>query len=171
MLLNALIDDRLNKYLTIQLVALTALRVLIGWHFLYEGVVKYVDPDWSSAPYLKNAQGPLSVVFQKLAIFPPALELTDLLNTWGLILIGLCLILGLFSVLSYFLGICLLVLYYVSMPPLIGYSYSSGVEGSYLLVNKIIIEMSALFVLWCFPTGNQTGLDMFILKVRMNREE
>ena len=170
-LLNVFIDNRVNEYSTSQLVALTALRVLIGWHFLYEGVVKYADPDWSSASYLKSTQGPLSVVFQKIAVFPPALELTDLLNTWGLILIGVCLILGLFSVLAYFLGLCLLALYYVSMPPLIGYTFASGVEGSYLLVNKIIIEMSALFVLWCFPTGNQTGLDMFVQKIRMNGEE
>ena len=170
-LLNALIDDRANEYSISQLLALTVLRVLIGWHFLYEGVVKYADPDWSSASYLKNTQGPLSVVFQKIAIFPPALELTDFLNTWGLILIGVCLILGLFSALAYFLGLCLLALYYVSMPPLIGYTYSSGVEGSYLLVNKIIIEMSALIVLWCFPTGDQTGLDMFIQKCRMSKEE
>lgn len=103
-LLKNLFVDRVCLYTNYQLTALTVLRVLIGWHFLYEGVVKYADPSWSSAAYLKNAQGPLSVVFHKLAIFPPVLQLVDFLNVWGLIVVGVCLILGVFSVLAYFLG-------------------------------------------------------------------
>ena len=35
-----------------QLYGLVTLRVLIGWHFLYEGVSKLINPYWSSAAYL-----------------------------------------------------------------------------------------------------------------------
>jgi hypothetical protein len=31
---------------------LSALRMLVGWHFLYEGIVKLASPSWSAGPYL-----------------------------------------------------------------------------------------------------------------------
>ncbi|MBS1231426.1 MAG: hypothetical protein H6R35_264, partial [Bacteroidetes bacterium] len=31
---------------------LTIVRIVIGWHFLYEGIAKIIAADWSSAPYL-----------------------------------------------------------------------------------------------------------------------
>ena len=43
-----------------QLGALVALRVLIGWHFLYEGLAKLVNPDWSSVGFLLDSQGVFS---------------------------------------------------------------------------------------------------------------
>ncbi|MBI4409310.1 MAG: hypothetical protein HY561_06350, partial [Gemmatimonadetes bacterium] len=37
---------------TFQTSALVALRMLVGWHFLYEGLAKMTSPYWSSAGYL-----------------------------------------------------------------------------------------------------------------------
>jgi len=37
-----------------------ALRVAIGWHFLYEGLVKNSKPNFSSVGYLNQAKGPLA---------------------------------------------------------------------------------------------------------------
>ncbi|MGH7454304.1 MAG: DoxX subfamily, partial [bacterium] len=45
--------------------------------------------------------------------------------------------------------------------PLVGLTYSIPTEGSYLLVNKNLIEMAALIVLALFPTGTIIGLDVF----------
>ena len=42
-----------NKY---QLYGLVSLRVLIGWHLLYEGVSKIINPYWSSAAYLLDSK-------------------------------------------------------------------------------------------------------------------
>ena len=42
-----------NKY---QLYGLVTLRVLIGWHFLYEGIAKLINPYWSSAAYLLDSK-------------------------------------------------------------------------------------------------------------------
>jgi thiosulfate dehydrogenase [quinone] large subunit len=36
----------------IRLYALTLLRIVIGWHFLYEGISKAFTPAWSSADFL-----------------------------------------------------------------------------------------------------------------------
>jgi thiosulfate dehydrogenase [quinone] large subunit len=39
-----------------QLYGLVTLRVLIGWHILYEGVSKLINPYWSSAAYLLDSK-------------------------------------------------------------------------------------------------------------------
>jgi uncharacterized membrane protein YphA (DoxX/SURF4 family) len=31
---------------------LTILRILVGWHFLYEGIVKLFNPSWSASAFL-----------------------------------------------------------------------------------------------------------------------
>ncbi|MFC2090769.1 DoxX family protein, partial [Bacteroidota bacterium] len=39
----------------LSLVLLT-LRTFIGWHFLYEGIVKLASPTWSAHDYLLNSK-------------------------------------------------------------------------------------------------------------------
>ncbi len=143
---------------------LVILRVLIGWHFLYEGLSKLVNPDWSSVAFLLDSKGFLSAFFQSLASNPEVLKVVDFLNVWGLIFIGLGLILGLFTRISIIAGIALLGMYYISHPPLVGYTYSVPTEGSYLWVNKNLIELASLAVLLVFPSWKHVGIDRFIFK-------
>jgi len=155
--------EKIN-YSKTQLTLLVALRVLIGWHFLYEGISKLINPDWTSVAFLLDSKGFLSSFFYSLASNPDVLKVVDFLNVWGLILIGLGLILGLFSRISIIAGMALLGMYYLSHPPMIGYSFSVPSEGSYLWVNKNLIELAALAVLLVFPSWMQIGLDRFIFK-------
>ena len=46
--------------------SVTLLRIFIGWHFLFEGVVKMYNPEWTSFGYLATAQGPFEGVFTML---------------------------------------------------------------------------------------------------------
>ena len=46
---------------------LIALRLVIGWHFLIEGLEKLHSPTWSSEVYLREASGPLAPHFRELA--------------------------------------------------------------------------------------------------------
>src|SRR5271168_1744764 len=46
---------------------LVALRLAIGWHFLFEGLEKLSSPTWSSEAYLREASGPLAPEFRELA--------------------------------------------------------------------------------------------------------
>jgi uncharacterized membrane protein YphA (DoxX/SURF4 family) len=46
---------------------LVALRLVIGWHFLIEGLDKLASPTWSSEAYLREASGPLAPHFRELA--------------------------------------------------------------------------------------------------------
>lgn len=147
-----------------QLLFLVILRVLIGWHFLYEGIVKLTNPNWSSVGYLLDSDGFLKEFYFDLAGNPNILAVIDFLNVWGLITIGLGLILGLFSRVALSGGIMLLILYYFSHPPFLGLKYALPMEGSYLYVNKILIELSAMIVLLVFPTSKRIGFDRFIFR-------
>jgi hypothetical protein len=44
-------------------------------------------------------------------------------------------------------------------------------EGSYLIVNRTLIEAAALGVLWYFPTGRIIGLDRLVFGDRGADEE
>lgn len=145
-----------------QLWALVILRVAIGWHFLYEGISKLLNPNWSSLGYLMDSEGIFEGMFHALAGNATALNIMDFMNVWGLILIGAALIVGLLTRTALISGIVLLAFYYLSHPAIIGVSYAIPSEGSYLWVNKNLIELFALWVLLVFPTWKFLGLDRFI---------
>ena len=79
------------------MIAITVLRVLVGWHFLYEGIAKLTSSSWSAAGYLKQARGPFADLFKWLASQPNLLANADLITMWGLTIVGVLLILGLFT--------------------------------------------------------------------------
>jgi len=153
-----------QKYSSYQLFALTLLRVSIGWHFLYEGLVKLFNPTWSSSYYLEGSTGPFSKIYLFIANDPSILELIDFLTICGLLFVGISLFLGLFTKPFKIIAIILLLSFYFSCPPFIGIESSIVTEGSYWLVNKNLIEAFALFVLLLFPSSNVTGIDRFLLK-------
>ena len=147
-----------------QRISLVALRILIGWHCLYEGIVKLLNPYWSSAPFLLESKGWLSNWFISLAADGGKLHIIDLMNIWGLILIGLGLIVGIYTRWAAAAGALLLVLYYLANPPLPAIASTLPLEGSYLLVNKTLIEAAALIVIAFFPTGEWLGLEPIVRK-------
>jgi len=138
---------------------LFGLRLVVGWHFFYEGLAKLLTPTWTSAPYLVLSRGIFAGFFHFLGASPRLVRVVDLLNIWGLILIGLALILGCFSRFASASGIVLLALYYLAQPPLIRTDYRIPVEGHYLLVNKNVVELLALAVFLILPSGALWGLD------------
>jgi len=137
---------------------LVLLRMAIGWHLLYEGLVKLASPGWTSAPFLAESRWVFSGPFHWMAAHPAVLWVVDQLNVWGLLLIGLALVLGAFTRFAAACGIALLFLYYVASPPLPGLP-SNGAEGSYLIVNKNLVEILALCVVAAFPARGFFGLE------------
>lgn len=155
-----------KNYSNWQLSALVILRVMIGWHFLYEGITKLMNPNWSAASFLLESKWIFSGIFKGIAGNPSLLSFVNVLNTWGLILIGLGLIMGCLTRLATGAGMTLICLYYICNPPFTGLYYAIPSEGNYLIVNKNLIEIAALFVLILFPTGHIIGLDRFFYKLR-----
>lgn len=158
---------RAPDYTNVQLTALVALRILIGWHFFYEGLAKLLNPYWTAAGYLAESKWWFSDLFVSLAASPGTLGVVDFLNSWGLIAIGVGLMLGCLTRAATIAGIVALFLYYVAAPPFVGYTYAMPAEGSYLIVNKVLIELAALAVLLVFPTGTLFGLDRLIFWKRI----
>lgn len=148
----------------LQVGTMVALRILIGWHFLYEGLAKLLNPYWTSAGYLAESQWWFKGVFVAIAASPGAVTVVDYVNVWGLILVGAGLMLGLFTRWSTIGGIVLLALYYIAAPAFPGLTYGMPAEGSYLIVNKVLIELAALLVVLAYPTEHTFGLDRFLTR-------
>lgn len=165
-----MIGETVRRLSSAQGVALVALRTLIGWHFLYEGYYKLMLPGWSaagaplapwsSAGYLNGATGPLASIFRRLldAGWTPWIDSAVKIS---LLLIGLSLMLGLFTKVGAWAALLLLTLFYVLAIPTTG-TPQPGSEGTYLLVNKTLIEAAAVVVLLAFDTGRIAGLDLLL---------
>ncbi len=141
---------------------LLILRILIGWHFLYEGLAKLFSPSWSAYGYLVNSKWIFAGLFNWMASSESILKMVDILNIWGLILIGLSLFTGLMVRWASIAGATMLLFYFVAYPPIPGYTFGSITEGSYLWVNKTLIEFFALLVYSVLPIGFLSGADRWI---------
>jgi thiosulfate dehydrogenase [quinone] large subunit len=150
---------------------LVVLRTLIGWHFLYEGYTKLLHPawglngaplaPWSSAAYLKGATGPLAPVFHWLGDSSWIGSL-DVLVAVALTAVGVSLMLGLFTQVGCVGGLVLLSTFYLAAIPT--GTLDVRAEGTYLLVNKNLIEACAVLVLFTFRTGLIAGLDRWWMR-------
>ena len=149
--------------------SVVVLRILIGWHFLYEGVIKLYDPDWTSFGYLASAQGPLKQFFMAMTN-DAIINWTDGLNIAALIIVGLTLIFGIFERIGAIIGIGLLAMYYLAHPPF-PWLEQIRTEGNYWFVNKNLIEMTALMVIYQLPTSDYFGLKRIIKKNKAELKE
>ena len=144
------------------MIAITLLRVFVGWHFLYEGVSKLTASSWTAAGYMKASRGPFAEFFKWIATQPNLLDNANLVTMWGLTIVGILLILGLFTRLASLGGIGFILLFYFANPPFVGYFYSLPTEGSYLIINKNLVELCALVVILVTGSGRFAGLDRLL---------
>jgi len=86
-------------------------------------------------------------------------EWSDFGVKWALVVLGACLMLGVFSRASSLATALLILSFYLAMPPLPGWPEGPRLEGHYLLINKTLIEVIALLALTFIPTGRWAGLD------------
>ena len=127
------------------------LRVALGWLFFYSGLTKILDPEWTSAGLLGNAQT-FSGIYEW---FGNASNIgwVDFLNAWGQLAIGTGLMIGAVTSLAAFFGIILMVLYYF---PTSNFPY---VEHGFL-VDQHMIYAFTLALLIAFRAGKVWGADM-----------
>lgn len=138
----------------------TVLRMCIGWHLFYEGLIKWMNPDWTATGYLAHSTGFLSGLFQALASHPGWMAVVDFLNVYGLLLIGLGLFLGCATRIASAAGALLLGLYFFAYPPFGSSSFLSP-EGHLYLVNTTLIEAVAL-VVFIFMRDRGYGIDRLL---------
>jgi len=127
------------------------LRLSLGWLFFYAGITKVLNPAWSAAGYLKGAK--TFVEFYQWLASPGILPAVDFVNEWGLTLLGLSLIFGVFVQLSSILGAVLMLLYYL---PILDFPYPN--PYSYL-VDEHIIYALVLLLFASLRAGRVWGLE------------
>jgi thiosulfate dehydrogenase [quinone] large subunit len=157
--------------------SLVLLRTIIGWHFLYEGCYKLMVPGWSrageplrawsAAGYLRSSTGPFADTFRALAE-SAAVGWIDVLVPVGLVLVGLSLMLGWFTQLGASGALAFLTMFYAASIPTSG-APTPGAEGTYLLVNKTLVEWAAVLVVLMARTGEIAGLDLARRRRRLRR--
>ena len=139
----------------------------IGWHFLYEGYFKLCLPGWSrdGAPLAawsvrrlpEGRHGPLRRLFHRSGRrLPGSAAIDSCSSRSGSLLVGLSLLLGLFTQAGCAGRSLLLALFYVS-PSRRAACPEPRREGAYLLVNKNLIEAAAVLVLLCLPDRPDRG--------------
>jgi thiosulfate dehydrogenase (quinone) large subunit len=63
---------------------LSALRILTGWLFLYEGIDKLLESGWSARYYLLGSRWIFSGFFEWIAGSSFLIATVDFINVWGL---------------------------------------------------------------------------------------
>jgi uncharacterized membrane protein YphA (DoxX/SURF4 family) len=116
---------------------------------LHEAVIKL-----ATAEQIANA-GPLPKPWTTL-------DWVNASTMYGLVAMGVCLILGLLTPLAALAGAVFLGQIYLSMPPWPGLPPNPMAEGHYWIVNKNLIEMLACLVLASTPNGLWIGLDALL---------
>jgi len=134
----------------VQQYALVSLRIGMGWLFFYAGLSKIIDPTWSAAGYLGNAST-FPGLFEWLAS-SGNIGWVSFLNEWGLLLVGLGLILGLLVRYASYAGMFLMFLYWL---PILDFP----TVGHGILVDDHIIYIAVFAVLIVMNAGKYFGLD------------
>lgn len=139
-----------------QKVSLLFLRIISGWLLFYAGITKVLNPEWSAAGYLSNAK--TFSGFYDMLLNPSVLPIINILNEWGLTLLGIALLLGLFTRISSVLAAILMLLYYF---PILAFPYAG--DHSFI-VDDHIMYVGAFVILYYFNAGKYWGLDAKRLK-------
>ena len=106
------------------------------------------------------------------AAYHPAtsqLDVVNMMTTYGLILMGTCLILGLFTPFASLCAASFLAMIYLSMPPWPGTPPNPKAEGHYWIVNKNLIELIACLLIASTASGHWFGLDALFFGARRRR--
>lgn len=126
------------------------LRLALGWLYLYAGLTKVMNPSWTSKAYLEGATTMHG--FYAWLTSPGIMQAVDFLNTWGLTLLGVSLILGIGMKVSTRLGAVLMALYYI---PILAFPM---VGAHSFLVDEHVIYALALLWLGVSPDARQWSL-------------
>lgn len=139
-----------------QKITLLLLRLSLGWVFLYAGLTKLLNPNWTAAGFL-NAAKTFPGFYQWLAS-AGNIGWVNFLNQWGLTLIGAAMILGIGIKIASWAGAAMMLLYYIPVLvfPKIG-------ANSYLVDDHIVYALVFL-VFGALGAQSTWGIYSFLQK-------
>jgi uncharacterized membrane protein YphA (DoxX/SURF4 family) len=124
---------------------------------LHDSVAKLATPD-----QLKSA-GESSVPLSSL-------DIINQVTMFGLVAIGICLILGFLTPLAALAAAAFLAMIYFSMPPWPGLPPNPKAEGHYWIVSKNLVEMLACLVIATTRSGHWIGFDALVFRRRRRQQ-
>ncbi len=142
------------------------LRIIIGGHIFFNGMIKFFNPNWSARSFLIGSYG----IFKWLASQNQLMNTIDLLNIWILILAGIALVIGFYERIAALTVFCLLSVYYLAYPPLNILSETAGSAGPAFLVNPQLIEIVAVLLIFFIPTGKIFGIDRLVWLLKKGKK-
>jgi len=134
-----------------QKVSLFILRITLGWLYFYAGITKVLNSAWSAEGYIKGAKN--FVGMYQYFLDPGILPIVNFMNKWGLLLLGISLIFGIFVRLSAVCGILLMLMYYFVI-----LQYPHPSPQSYI-VDQHIIYIAVLLYFIAVAAGRAWGVD------------
>lgn len=140
-----------------QKLSLFLLRISLGWMFLYAGITKIFDPTWTAEGYMKSAK-----TFSGFYLWltqPGLMPIVNFINEWGLTLLGISLIFGVFVRLSSVLGAALMLMYYLVI---LQFPYPNAHA---FIVDEHIIYIFILLFLASIRAGRAWGLENWCSKL------
>jgi len=144
------------------LLYIVILRLWMGYYFLLQGVRKFLR-DFPNSDWMVRQIGDLATMdiysWYKsflITIVAPHHILFGYLVTWGEIMVGLCLLLGIFTRFSSFIGLFMLLNFFF------GLGMAKG--GASLAQQQTFIIMLVVFII--SDPGRTLGLDALLFKKR-----
>jgi len=131
------------------------LRLTMGWIFAYAGFDKLITGFNASGYLLHGTSGPLTFWFHSLGSNQAALNVINPLVTWGEILIGMALVLGIFTRGGLFWGSVILMMFYLSQWPPANNPFM-GYHLVYILILGLLGALGA---------GRIFGLDRYVERI------
>jgi len=135
--------------------SVNVLRVLLGWFMFFAGIEKVLNTEWSAQGFLLTAKTFPTIY----AWFAEPLNSwwIDPLNAWGITLVGVALLLGVFTRPAAFSGALLMILYYF---PHVDFPY---LEHGFIVEEHIIYAVAFILVA-LVPKEEQCGLGNLLRK-------
>jgi thiosulfate dehydrogenase [quinone] large subunit len=135
-----------------------ALRLMMGYAFLYAGVTKVLEGGWTAGGYLNGVAAtngnPLEGVFAWMGSTPWFVDFLNVAVPWGELFIGLALIVGLLTRLAAFWGAFMMLMFYFS-----NWSVDHG------LINGDFAYMLVFLAVAAFGAGRIIGLDALVERI------
>lgn len=146
--------------MTTERLILFLMRMAMAWTFLYAASHQVFEPGWSATGFLahtKTFHG-----FFQVFTGPVTGPITSFLVEWGHLLIGLSLLLGLFTRASSVAAIVLMVLYWMAH---MDFPYISDTNN--FLVDFHLVYGLVLWLIVVRHAGHVWGLDAWVARARV----
>lgn len=132
------------------LIAIFLLRFMMGLRLVFPGWMLIMRGKTTVKEYVGEIEGPLAPLFKKLG----KIRAIEYLNKWGLFLSGLALAFGMGVRLASYVGILLMVMYWLTKWP-----WREGV------IDERIVSIAVFILLIIFQAGFFLGFDYLIFQM------